>query len=293
VRERFSALVTSLLDDVTRLSVVLADIGADRFAAAARRHPDRVINVGIREQLMVSVAGGMALTGMRPLVHSYVPFLIERAYEQVKLDLGHQDVGAVLVSTGGSYDASVEGRTHQAPADVGLIAALPGWRVHVPGHPDEMEAMLRDAVRGDDRVYVRMSTRSNAAAVASDGRLHLVRDGDGPLVVAVGPVLDKVLAASASLPVRVAYTSTPHPLDAAGLRALAGPLPRVMVVEPYLEGTSAAAVAAALADRAAKVAHVGVRGDTEVRMYGTPEDHDAAHGLDQAGIRRRLTQLLA
>lgn len=44
----------------------------------------------------------------------------------------HQDVGAVLVSIGASYDAAQEGRTHQAPEDVALLATLPGWHIHVP-----------------------------------------------------------------------------------------------------------------------------------------------------------------
>ena len=80
--------------------------------------------MGIREQLMTGVAGGLALTGLRPFVHSYAPFVIDRAYEQIKLDLGHQDAGAVLVSIGGSYDAAAEGYTHQSPGDVALLDTL-------------------------------------------------------------------------------------------------------------------------------------------------------------------------
>ncbi|KHL12488.1 UNVERIFIED_CONTAM: transketolase [Mumia flava] len=297
MRERFYDQVGRLLDDDPRVALVLAVIGASAVdPAVARRHPARLIDVGIREQTMVGVAGGLALTGMRPIVHTYAPFLVERAYEQVKLDLGHQDVGAVLVSTGASYDASSAGRTHQAPADVALISALPGWTVHVPGHADELAAVLTAAAGSDDRVYVRMSSQSNDRAYATDGRLHLVRDGGGPLVVAVGPMLDPVLAATTGLGVRVASTSTPHPFDAPGLRALtaapsdgsAAPA-EVVVVEPYLEGTSAAAVAAALADRPSRVLHVGVRRDVEVRRYGTPKDHAAAHGLDPTGLRQRIT----
>src|ERR1700691_2753945 len=104
MRERFIATATELLDTDARLAVVLADISAAQFAPAAARHPDRVINVGIREQLLISVAGGLALAGLRPIAHTFPSFLIERALEQVKLDLGHQDVGAVLVSSGASYD---------------------------------------------------------------------------------------------------------------------------------------------------------------------------------------------
>ena len=113
--------------------MVLAEISADMFGKAAARHPDRVLNVGIREQLMVSVGGGLALAGMRPIVHTYAPFLVERAFEQVKLDLGHQGAHAVLVSIGASYDAAPAGRTHQAPEDVALVDSVPGFSVVVPG----------------------------------------------------------------------------------------------------------------------------------------------------------------
>ena len=94
MRTTFVDTTTALLDDDPRTALVLADISASAFTPAARRHPDRVLNVGIREQLMTGVAGGLALTGLRPYVHSYAPFVIDRAYEQIKLDLGHQDTGA-------------------------------------------------------------------------------------------------------------------------------------------------------------------------------------------------------
>jgi len=120
MRERFVATTTRLLDEDPRTALVLADISAALFAAAAKAHPDRVLNVGIREQLMVGVAGGLALTGLRPIAHSYAPFLVERAYEMVKLDIDHQGVGAILVSVGASYDEPRYGRTHMSPGDVSL-----------------------------------------------------------------------------------------------------------------------------------------------------------------------------
>jgi transketolase len=288
MRETFVATTTALLDEDPRTAVVLADISADAFAPARRRHPDRVLNVGIREQLMTGVAGGLALTGLRPYLHSYAPFLIDRAYEQIKLDLGHQDAGAVLVSIGASFDAAAEGYTHQSPGDVALLDTLDGWTVHVPGHQDEVAGLLRAAARHDDRVYVRLSAQENSRAYAAGSRLHVLRRG-GPLVVAVGPMLDPVLAATADLDVTVAYTNTPRPWDAEGLRQLAEA--EVIMVEPYLAGTSARQVADALSGRPHRALHLGV-GRAEVRRYGTWPDHARAHGLDPAGLRASISNFL-
>src|SRR5262249_55663030 len=124
MRGRVYELAREALDEDERVAVVTAQIGADAFGS----HP-RHFDVGIREQLMIGVAAGLALEGYRPVAHSYTPFLVERPWEFLKLDLGHNDVGAVLVSTGASYDAPRAGRTHQGPADVTLLPALPGWPI--------------------------------------------------------------------------------------------------------------------------------------------------------------------
>lgn len=294
MREAFYSATATLLDEDPRTALVLADISVGSLAGVARAHPDRVLNVGIREQLMLSVTGGLALTGLRPIAHSYTPFLLERAWEQVKLDLSHQGVGAILVSIGASYDASTEGRTHQSPGDVALIDTLDGWTVHVPGHRDEVAPLLRAAAVHDRPVYLRLSEFSNAAPyAASDGRLRVVRPGSRGVVVAVGPLLDATLAATEGLDVAVAYTHTPRPFDVVGLRALLGSTEAVVaaLVEPYLEGTSARIISAALADTPHRLLTIGV-GRTELHRYGTPADHAAAHGLDPEGLRGRLTDFL-
>lgn len=291
MRERFLATTSELLDEEPRVAVVLADIGAAQLAHAAARHPARVINVGIREQLMVSVAGGLALAGLRPIVHSYTPFVVERPFEQLKLDLGHQDVGAVIVSVGASYDSAVSGRTHQAPEDVALLAALPGWRIVVPGHPDEVPGLLRAAVARDDRTYLRLTERSNATAGdVGSGLMRVVRRGSRATVIAVGPLLDAALEATVDLDVTVLHAITVRPFDAETLRATLGS-PAVVVVEPYLAGTSSAEVSLALGDRPHRILALGVP-NVEHRHYGTWAEHDAAHGLDPPGIRSRLERFL-
>lgn len=295
MRDRFVAASTALLDERLDVAVVVADISADRFAAARRRHRDRVVNVGIREQLMISVAGGLALEGLRPIAHSYATFLVERPFEQIKLDLSHQGLGAVLVSIAGSYDASAEGRTHQSPGDVALLDTLADWTVHVPGHPDEAELAVRSAVATTGGAYVRLSEQCNASAhapSAGPGSFALLRRGAAGVVVAVGPMLDPVLAATEGLEVTVLYASTIRPFDGAGLaEAAASSRSDVVVVEPYLAGTSAGAVATALRDVPHRLLSLGVR-DVELRRYGSPAEHARAHGLDCRGLRAAVTGFL-
>lgn len=294
MRDRFAPVVSRLLDEDPRVAVVLAEIGKDGFTEARRRHPDRVINVGIREQLLIGAGAGLALTGLRPVVHTFASFLVERPFEQVKLDLGHQDVGAVLVSAAASFDWPAGGFTHMAPGDVALLDTLDGWTVHVPGHPDEAETLLRHAVAaGDDKVYVRLSAQSNTHGHAVDGtRFLTVREGRAGVVVAVGPMLDAVLAATEGLDVTVLYATTVRPFDTAALRrATETAGTDVVLVEPYLAGTSTTAANDALADVPHRVLGLGV-GRRELRRYGTIEEHVAAHGLDARSLRERIDGFL-
>ncbi|MFE3760955.1 transketolase family protein [Streptomyces sp. NPDC059104] len=294
MRDRFVSVTSKLLDEDHRLAVVLAEITMDGFRPARQRHPDRVINVGIREQLLVGVGGGLALTGLRPVVHTFASFLVERPFEQVKLDFGHQGTGGVLVSAAASYDWPAGGFTHMAPGDVALLDTLDGWTVHTPGHPDEAEELLRHAyAAGDDKVYVRLTAQSNAAPrPVGDLRFQTVRTGSAGVVLAVGPLLDEVLAATEGLDVTVLYAATVRPFDDAALRAAVGrAAPEVVLVEPYLAGTSAAAAGQALMDVPHRILPLGV-GRAELRRYGTMEEHTAAHGLDAASLRQRISGFL-
>ena len=287
MRERFYELAREALDENDRVAVVTAQIGADSFNG----HP-RHFDVGIREQLMIGVAAGLALEGYRPVAHSYTPFLVERPWEFLKLDLGHNDLGAVLVSTGASYDAASNGRTHQAPEDVALVAALPGWTIHVPGHPEELERLFRRSLSGDDRVYIRLSEEANHARVDGGGFAVLRRGSPGaPLVVAVGPTLTPVLEATADRDVGIAYLATVRPFPRDGVRDALGDGTDVVLVEPYQTGTSAAEVTLALRDRPHRVLALGVP-NAEFRHYGSGEEHRAAHGLNAAGVARSLDEFL-
>lgn len=294
MRDRFHEVALDLLVGDPDAVVVLAAIGASRFQseAATAGVDERVIDVGIREQTMIGVAGGLALEGFRPIVMSYAPFLVERPFEQIKLSLTHQGAAATLVSVGASWDASTAGRTHQAPEDIALMSTLPGWTLHVPGHADEVEMALRHAHASGSSHYIRLAGDTNQKKYAAPtGRISTLVRGSAvaPTVLAVGPMADAVLDATADMDATVLYTSVASPIDAKGLAAsVLGD--SIVIVEPTIEGTLTAQVSTALCSLPMRIMSIGVR-DPELAHYGTSLELRAAHGLDAAGIRSRILAL--
>ena len=195
-RIQFARTAADLVDTDLSVALVYAEISGQFFGEVEARHPDRVINVGIREQLLVNVGAGLALTGLRPIVHTFGSFLVERAFEQVKLGFGHQDVGGVLVGSAARSTSPSGGRTHQTPGDVALVDTLPGISdPRARRRPREVDAVLRRAVAGDGLHYVRVVGQTNAIVpCTAEPASTSYGAASGATVIALGPVLDEVLA---------------------------------------------------------------------------------------------------
>jgi transketolase len=103
-------------------------------------------------------------------------------------------------------------------------------------------------------------------------------------------MLSRVLDATADLDASVLYASTIRPFDRETLVRTLG-FADVILVEPYLAGTSASEVSDALRHLPHRLLSLGVP-HAELRAYGTPREHQAAHALDAPGIRRSLTDFL-
>jgi transketolase len=295
MRQRMRTVITDLAESDERLFGLFSDIScSEYFDAAMRAHPDRMINVGIMEQTVLSAAAGVATEGFIPVVHSIAPFIVERPFEQIKVDFVYQRLGVNIISIGASYDYASDGYTHLAPGDVPVLKTLPGMEIVVPGTPAEFEALFRAAYADGAPTYYRLSAQRNQEDhLVELGCLELIRlDRPGPVVVAIGPMLDPVLEATRDLPVSVVYCTTVAPFDCATLQAIAGERPQVILVEPYYAGALVQDVLAALAPRPVRVEAIGVPHQVIAR-YGTREDHDREYGLTADGIRSRIVSAMA
>ena len=97
MRRRFGKLINKLADKDDKIILVVGDIGYGIFDDFRNNHPKKFFNLGICEQSLISFASGMALEGLKPWVYTITPFLIERPFEQVKLDIDQQSANVKLV----------------------------------------------------------------------------------------------------------------------------------------------------------------------------------------------------
>jgi transketolase len=290
MRRQFVTTTSRLLDEDPRVVVLLGDIGVFAFRHAAQAHPDRVINIGILEQATVSLAAGLAKEGFIPLFHSIAPFVVERAFEQIKVDFGYQALGGNFVSVGGSYDYAALGCTHHCPGDVSLMQAVPETEIVVPGHPEEFDRLMSQAYASGNPTYFRLSERSNGETRDVEfGKAQVIRKGVGPTVVTVGPFLDRVLEALEGSDATILYYTTLSPFDQETLATNSGD-GRILCVEPFYQGTLASNVTSALDGRRIACSFMGVP-RRFLTSYGDASFHDQACGLSASDIRERFNKL--
>lgn len=144
MRSQLVKTLTDIASEDRRLVVLLADFAEYQFRHFKEKFPDRLINCGIREQTMVGVAAGMALSGLIPVCYTIAPFIIERAYEQIKLDLCYQGLGAILIGYGDNQEMEFYGPSHQCWHEHILIGKLPNTRIHIPRGPDDLDKTMKE-----------------------------------------------------------------------------------------------------------------------------------------------------
>ena len=291
MRQQMVTTLEELMVTDERLVVLLADISYSLFNKENPVFSERILNLGILEQTVISTAAGMAMEGFIPAVHSFTPFLVERPFEQLKDDFCFQQLGGNFISNGASYDYSVEGMTHHGPGDVQILHSLPGMQIVVPGTASEFDTLFRESYANGSPTYYRLSVKSNPVEYPVHfGEMVTVKRGKQATVIAVGPMLAAVLSAVEEMDVTVLYCTTVAPFDAETLRATSESS-NIVIVEPYYEGVLVPDVCAAMKHIPIRVETIGVPHKV-LSHYGNPEQHDAELGLTPDGIRHRIEQFL-
>jgi transketolase len=254
----------------------------------ATAYPDRFIQVGMAEQNMMGIAGGLAKTGLLPIAVTYGVFATRRAYDQVAMALATGPSRGIVVAFLPGITTPFRA-THQAIDDLALMRALPGMTVIDPADATELAAAVRAAVAHDGPVYIRGQRGSVAQLFDPEqfeftiGAPLLVLDGAEVGLVSTGLGTQWALEAVDVLAARGVQASLLHvptlkPLDGDAVADFCARFSVVTTVENHSTvGGLAAAIATAITERGL---------GTRIAALGVPDRWADAGSL--AYLRERL-----
>lgn len=303
MRNKFSDAFFAASIQNDKLCLIVADISpAGSLAKFRERSPDRFINVGVAEQIMIGISAGLAMRGFQPFVYTIATFSLYRPFEFVRDDLCYQNLPVTIVGIGGGVGYSTLGATHHAQEDVALAMTLPNISVLAPSDPLEVEAMTNWCTsqrRGP--VYLRMGKAGEPVLTEGAdpwefGKLRTLRKGSQHCVVTYGVITRLALEVADQLEARGVSTAvvtvpTLKPLDRDGLSDMLASFPAVTLIEesaPRALGLELQAMAFAAEYRGSL--EVFALKDEFIHCYGTHADILAAHGLSVEQIMRRLNR---
>jgi transketolase len=291
-----------LVEQHPELVVLDADLASDcRVRGIELEQPSRFIEVGIAEQDMVSMAAGLARQGLLPVVNSFASFLASRANEQIYNQASERTKVVYALHYAGLIPAG-PGKSHQSVRDISLLGALPNVTIVQPTNAEETSALLRWAVEdADESVAVRLAIGPSPRPVELDGapvfgRGTILREGDGPTLLAYGPVMvhEALVAAETLAPrgvqLRVVAMPWLNRFDTEWVAEEIGTLEEVFVLEDHAPvGGLADGLRRAL-DTPTRVTAFGVEGWP---ACGTPPEALRAHELDGVSLAVRIERALA
>lgn len=299
------AWVATLLDlaatDDRIVAVVNDSVGSSKLAAFQKAHPDRLVNVGIAEQVMVGVGAGLANGGRIPFVSAASCFLTGRALEQVKADIAYSGFNVKLVGQSSGVAYAELGPTHHSIEDFAWLRPLDRITVIIPADPWEVEQAVRWAAAHDGPVYIRLSRMPVPALNIPDrtfipGRATLARDGTDLAIIACGTTVHLALTAAdllaaKGISARVLNHHTLNPLDHDALHAASALGAIVTVEEAHVRGGLGGAVAEFTAShRPVPVERLGFDG---FQPTGTLDHLFTRSGLTPDGICAAAHRALA
>ncbi len=198
------------------------DMGAAGLDKIAEFAPERVINVGIAEQNMISVASGMALSGHRVFVYGIISHIVFRALEQIKLDICVQNLSVVIVGVGAGLAYGVDGPTHHATEDIAAMRCLPNMAIYNPSDYWSARECVYAAYSRAAPGFLRMDKENlpelDSSGMVGESGCRLLGDSGEGLIIGTGVTVWSALSVKEILSKRKIETQV---LDIVRLKPLA------------------------------------------------------------------------
>ena len=210
IRDAFFNEVYAIASRDPNVMFLTADMGAFSLNKFKEDLSSQYINVGVAEQNLVSIAAGLALGGKRVFIYTIAPFVTQRCYEQIKIDLCCMRLPVAIIGVGAGITYSNDGPTHHAIQDIAIMRALPEMTILNPSDSVAAAAAAGIAYKSHGPVYVRIDKGKlpllyDSNKDFSDG-LALLRKGGDLTIIATGVMVHQAF--------KVADELAKHSIDA-------------------------------------------------------------------------------
>ena len=260
-RDGYGKALVALGEKYDNVVVLDADLaGATKTSVFQKAFPNRHFDCGIAEANMVSMAAGMATTGLVPFAATFAMFAAGRAFEQVRNSIGYPNLNVKIGATHGGISVGEDGASHQCCEDFGLMRTIPGMVVMSPADDVEAQAMVQAAYEHVGPVYMRFGRAAVPVIHGDDfhfeiGKGEVLREGKDVAIIANGLLVAEALTAAEELAkdgieAMVINMATIKPLDDALVLEAAKKCGRIITAEEHsIIGGLGEAVCALLSEK--------------------------------------------
>ena len=305
MRDAFVRALKEEMERNDRIVLITGDLGFGVLRPLWERFPDRMVNAGIAEQGMVSMAAGLASTGRTVIVYSIGNFPTLRPLEQIRNDCAYHNADVKIVCVGGGFVYGSLGMSHHATEDMSVMRAIPGVTCFTPGDPAETEAVTLAMLRTPGTCYLRLG-RGNEPKIHTAPvenwtvpKALTLKEGTDIALLSAGGILTQAMDAAERLErkkISAGVVSFPclKPLDKEKVRELLASCRCLITVEENtVTGGFGSAVCeiAAEAGSGCRVWRAGLQ-DCFATVVGDQQYLRQTYGIDGAAIAAKAEELL-
>jgi transketolase len=297
LREAFGNALVKLADEYNFV-VLDADVsGGTNTNFFKNKYPNRFIQCGIAEQNMMSVASGLAQSGLIPIATAYGVFATLRPLDQIRNSIAYPKANVKIVASHPGLDVGPDGATHQAIEDISVMRSIPNMVVISPCDDIEVFEATKTLLEYNGPIYMR-SGRSPVPTINKHdykfkiGKATVLKEGDNKIVIfATGIMVHRALEASKNSDVTVINISTIKPIDKETIINYTKKSSKVITCEDHnIIGGLGSAVAEVLAEENinTKLVRIGIK--DRFGMSGEPSELISIYGISKVDIENEINK---
>lgn len=301
IRQQFADTLYQIGLRDKKVIVFVGDISHGILQPFAKKFPNRYYNIGICEPGMVNIAAGLSKMGFRPVVHTIAPFLLERSFEQIKLDFAYQKLPVNLVSVGSTFDYSKLGCSHHSYSDFALINQFKNSNFIYPGSATEFDILFKQIYKKNSINYFRVSEFPHKNIFKKKdiifGKGILCEKGNDLTIICNAAMLNDALSVSKKLKLKKIYTDiiylhTLKPIDKKMITKSAKKTKKILILEDFnfIGGLSSVCFEILKDIKNIKIENINIQ--NFVHQYGNYENLKNKSGLNQKNITYKINKLL-